>query len=285
MAGVEGVGQRQSVNRTRMLLLAAAGVLAGCNMFAPDSGQITLEAEYAARGTEVAAVRATATVQSERLAVTVEAGSTALGRAYAQTTRIAATLFALGTPFVDIRLITPPAPEELQSIEAGQGATGPTSLQVAPIVQPTIIGQGGAQGNATLGSTPDVQPVAIQSPDPALPALLDPVTAAAVGGDDCALAPVTAFDSAAAGVYVVATARSIGPANRLVARWLREGVEQVSYEWSPGFTIGQGCIWFYMPAAEVDFSPGNWTVQIDLDGVAGAPLAFSVAGMDAAAGG
>jgi hypothetical protein len=68
-----------------------------------------------------------------------------------------------------------------------------------------------------------------------------------VGADDCPTNTTTVFPTNAAGVYVSALAFNLSPNNAIVSRWQREGVEVVNYDWSPGFDIEQGCIWFYMP--------------------------------------
>jgi hypothetical protein len=105
------------------------------------------------------------------------------------------------------------------------------------------------------------------------------VLSEAVGSDDCPTSTTSVFPTNAEGVYISAVANNLSQSNVVVSHWLREGVEVANYDWSPGFEIEQGCIWFYMPASEVDFSAGNWSVQLDLDGVpVGQPVTFTVTG-------
>lgn len=262
------------------IFLLLAG-LAACNMFAPDAGQQTLSAERDVRGTEVAIARLTATPINDRLNVTLEGALTALARSHGQTTRIAATLQALGTPFVDSRFVTPAALDNGASAAAQTGLAdaSQTNIQqpIIPVVEPTIIGQGAAQGNASDLAPPTPTPfVEGATLEPSTVGLSDVVTAQAVGADDCAVSPISEFPAATEGVYVVARAQNLSPANLLTARFLLNGVEQVFYTWSPSFDIAQGCIWFYMPAADVTALAGTWTAQIDIDGAAGVQVPFTV---------
>ncbi len=254
-------------------------------MFAPEAAQQTLQMERDTRGTMVALAQQTATPQSQRLAITMESALTAVARAQIQTTRIAATMLALGTPFVDIRFITPmPIVEDGgQQVSPDTGTSNDLGITV-PVIQPTIVGQGGAQGNSDIVNPADFTPVPTATIDPTLPALTNIVTAAAVGPDDCAAGLQSDFTTSSSGVYVVANAVNLTAGSQLVAHFLWEGAEQIYYEWSPTFDIPAGCIWFYMPAGDVSFSPGNWSVQFDLNGAPyGSPVTFTVSSSGVAA--
>lgn len=255
-------------------------LLAGCNMFAPEASQQTLQAERDTRGTSVALAAQTATPQSQRYAITLESALTAVGRARIQTTSIAATMLALGTPFIDTRFITPMPPESGDSQQTQPQIGGSNDLGiVVPVIQPTIVGEGGAQGNSTIVNPADFTPVPTLTTDPTLPTLTNIVTASGVGANDCASSVVSDFPTTASGVYVVATAVNLSAGAQITAHFLREGVEQIFYTWSPSFNIPEGCIWFYMPAGDVSFSPGNWAVQFDLNGSPyGSPIPFTISG-------
>ncbi|MBE2183467.1 MAG: hypothetical protein IAE89_08590 [Anaerolineae bacterium] len=266
--------------RAFILPLILALLMAGCNMFAPEASQQTLQAERDIRGTSVALAAQTATPQSQRYAVTLESALTAVGRARIQTTSIAATMLALGTPFIDTRFITPMPPESGDSSETQPQIGGANDLGITvPIIQPTIVGQGGAQGNSDIVNPADFTPVPTATIDPTLPTLANIVTASGVGANDCAVGSISDFPTASSGVYVVANAVNLPAGAQITAHFLREGVEQIYYEWSPSFDIPDGCIWFYMPAGDVSFSPGIWSVQFDLNGTPyGSPLPFTVSG-------
>ncbi len=263
-----------------IVMIIAGLFLAGCNMFAPEAAQQTLQMERDTRGTMVALAQQTATPQSQRLAITLESAFTAVARAELQTTRIAATMLALGTPFVDIRFITPIpiADEGGQQNLQNTGSSNDLGITV-PQIQPTIVGQGGALGNSSIVNPADFTPVPTATVDPTLPALTNIVTATAVGPDDCAAGLLSDFSTSASGVYVVANAVNLPAGSQIVAHFLRDGAEQIFYDWSPSFNIPEGCIWFYMPAGDVSFSAGNWSVQFDLNGSAhGSPIPFTVSG-------
>lgn len=251
-------------------------------MFAPPAANQTLAADRDTAGTLVAQARASATPGMDRLAITAEAAVTGVARSAAQSTRISATLFALGTPFVDIRFITPEAPTQAVIQPGGSSSGGP------PAVLPTVIGQGSAQGNATLLAPPAPTPPGAEATadpsNPNAPALVNLVVTDRVGADDCAVGSVASFGPGALGVYIVATAQNIPAGTQFTARFLRDGVEQIFYTWSPGFNISNGCIWFYMPASDVAFTSGNWSALLEMNGaVAGSPVAFTVSGSDSMA--
>lgn len=253
---------------TAILLLTA-----GCNMFAPPTAVQTLSADRLTQWTQVAALRATATAQTERLRVTLDFAQTAVSNAGVQSTRIAATMLANGTPFVDTRFITAEAPIPAAFATAPPGGTGPV----------VSLGQGGAQGNIPLQPpTPTPPPIQVNvaaTPDPTQPSLTGSVVAQSVGADDCAIAPAATFPTTVTELFVVAVAANLRAGSPISARWQREGVEQVRYDWTPDFDIQQGCIWFRMPASDVTLSAGNWGVQLDLNGQpVGTPIAFTLTG-------
>ncbi|MCA9909030.1 MAG: hypothetical protein KC519_10320, partial [Anaerolineae bacterium] len=182
-----------------------------------------------------------------------------------QNTRTAVTMIALGTTFIDAQMITPAAP-----LTALDGAT-----QAPVAVTPGGVAQGGANGEV-----PQAQATAPAATiDPTIASLSNVVTSESVGADDCAVSPSTNFSSATAGVYVVATAFNLGPQNTITYRWLRDGAEVWVDSWSPrGETNGQ-CIWYYLTPAQVELAPGNWSIDISIDGaMIGTPASFTISG-------
>lgn len=247
--------------------------LSACNMFAPEASVQTLVAQRDLQSTQIGGQRATATAVNERLRVTLEAAQTAVTSAEIQSTRISATMIANGTAIVDIRFITPEASSGADTIATG----GDQNVPIIPA-------QGGAQGNIQLQPpTPTPPPIqvnpAVVQPtvDPNGPSLTDISVAEQVGADDCALNPQTSFTDAVSQLYVVATAANIPSGTPIAARFMRENVEQIRYDWSPGFNIVRGCIWFQMPASDVTLSIGTWSVALDLNGQqVGAPIPFQI---------
>lgn len=219
-------------------------------------------------------IRQTATVLADRLAITLEHAQTAVRAADAQTTRIAATLLATGMPFIDARNITPLFATPVPNQVVGSNSTSPPVFAITPVSS----GEG-AQGNSTLQNQPSPTPGATTTIDPEAPRLENILLTQAVGADDCPTGATTVFPTNSQGVYVSALAFNLYPNHVVTSRWLRDGTEVVNYSWSPSFDIEQGCIWFYMPATDVDFSAGNWSVQLELDGVlVGQPAGFTVTG-------
>lgn len=269
-----------------ILLLAVMTLASACNFFAPESSQQTLSAERFMTATALVPLRTTATVQADRMNATIEAANTAVRQVEQQSTRISATLMALGTPFVDPRLVTPLAPDGAES-----GAPQPVVTSAAGVE--VIVGQGGAQGNVPLvpQSPTPTPPVIIENviatPDPSQPNLINLAMSEQVGSDDCPIAPSSSFAATVTGLYATATAVNLTPANTVVSRWSRDGVQVVEYTWSPSVNIPQGCIWFYMPVEDAGgVLSGNWSVSLEIDGRAPAtPLTFAVGGADMMDGG
>ncbi|MDL1901503.1 hypothetical protein FBR02_12100 [Anaerolineae bacterium CFX9] len=262
----------------KLIVMGAALMLsAACNFFAPEASQQTLSAERFVTATALVSIRSTATLQQDRYSATLEAVSTAIRQVEQQSTRMSATLMALGTPFIDPRFITPVAAD-------GAEAAPPAPVMTSAAGVPVIVGQGGAQGNIPLipqsptPTPPTIVENVVATPDPSQPNLINLAMAERVGADDCPVSPSSSFAAGAAGLYATATAVNLTPANIVTARWLRDGVQVVEYTWSPRSNIPRGCIWFYMPVEDAGgILSGNWTVNLDIDGraVAG-PLTFTV---------
>ncbi len=234
-------------------LLAALLIgLAACS--GPSPAERTLEAENALLATQVADLRATATVAADRRRITVEYGQTAVGQVRRQNEILAATVAALGGDVESVRPGAPlptPAPAALDPASAAPGSP----LTPAALAQPPL--------------TPTAPPP---------PSLYNLVTTEAVGANDCAVGAVSRFPATAPRIYVVATAANIAPGTRLASRWFREGVEVIVHEFTPDFAIQQACVWFFIDPAETPFTPGNWRVQLEIDGApAGEPAVFTIA--------
>ena len=142
------------------------------------------------------------------------------------------------------------------------------------------MGPAGPARGGPVGARPIANPSApAPTNDPTLASLSNIVTTESVGADDCAVSPSTSFSSATSGIYVVATAFNLGPQNTITYRWQRDGVEVWVDSWSPrGETNGQ-CIWYYLTPAEIEMVPGNWSIDILIDGtMIGAPASFTISG-------
>jgi len=249
-----------------MLLIGAAYTLSACNFFTQpgDLQTETLANEIA--NTEIAAVRQTATVSADRLLVTLQFVETSVGIMQQQGTRIAATMVAAGMPIIDTSAISPIAP-------ANDPAASPNPA--GNNVTPVISGEGAARANIPIQNPPTPTPIATS--DPNIPRIDTILLAEQVGVDDCPLGAATDFSASATDIYATAIAYNLTPANTVRSRWLRDGAEITAYDWTPNFEIAQACIWFHLPAAAVEFVPGNWSVEFTLDGaLVGSPVNFTI---------
>jgi hypothetical protein len=98
-----------------------------------------------------------------------------------------------------------------------------------------------------------------------------------VGSDDCAVNVTTDFTTQSAAVYVVARALNIPPGTRLSSEWAANGQPVVSYDFTPNFSIRDACVWFFVTPADVTFMPGEWSVQLAINGIPnGSPARFTI---------
>ncbi len=78
-------------------------------------------------------------------------------------------------------------------------------------------------------------------------------------------------------IYVTATANDTAAGTTFSSTWYYEGTQVAYYEWTPDFSIRSACIWFHMPASEVDYTAGNYNVQLAVNGTnVGAAAAFTI---------
>lgn len=237
-----------------VLMIGLAALFTGaCS--GTSNAELTLVAQNVALGTQIADVRNTATVEADRLQVTAVYIETAIALSLQQNQRLSATIEALGG---NPALVAPVAgtPTPLPALDAAVPAT--TSEAGVSAADGTVVA-----ATAT----------------PASPSLYNAVTARGVGANDCALASVTDFGAADTNIYIVATASNIAPGMVLSSRWYLEGQEVIAHEFTPDFAIDQNCIWFYIDSTETEFTPGNWTVQLEINGqLAAEPVAFTISG-------
>lgn len=258
---------------TVTLILLAAVSSSACQFFGPSTAEMTLSVQNQVLNTEIAAIRATATVEADRILVTLEHAQTAVNDVDDQTQDLQATLAAQGLPPVDISSIspvpesvfaTPPPIIDPSTLNNNVAPIGITPAATSPVIIPN-------QNNAALVITS----VAVQQQ--AAGPLQNIVTSDSVGSDDCALNPSTTFTATTPEIYVVARAVGVGPNDNITSRWFAGGSEIISYDWTPNFEIENACIWFYIDQDEVMFTPGSWSVQMELNGqTVGSPVAFSI---------
>jgi hypothetical protein len=215
--------------------------------------QLTLVAENLALSTQITDIRNTATYAADKLNMTAEFVGTAVIQGDKDNQLLAVTLTAAG---IDPSQVTP-------------GAFAPTSLPINNNV-PSTTDEAGSGGSNPALITPTPPPTA---------SLYNIVLAEGVGANDCALSAVSSFTTSTERIYVVATAANIPSNTKLSSRWFLEGTEVVAHDFTPDFNIDQNCIWFFIDQVDTPFTPGNWSVQLNInDQPAGPPVNFTITG-------
>jgi hypothetical protein len=243
------------MQRMRILCAVALALTALLASACKVSGttELTLVAENLDLGTQIADVRATATYAADRLNMTLEYLQTASKDVVERQQLLSGTL-----------------------VQSGLNPSGvqPITVTAAPLGQLTPEA-GGPQPQAT--PPPDAPNNTADTTSGGQPTLSNIVMAEAVGKDDCAVGSVTTFTPNADRIYVVATASNIPSGTKLNSRWLAGGKEVVAHDFTPDFEIKNACIWFFIDKTDTAFTPGNWSVQLEINGAAaGAPVAFSI---------
>jgi hypothetical protein len=252
-------------NLTIGLILFSAFLASACSALGPGAVEQTAVAQNQVMQTEISNVRATATVEADRVMITLEYAQTAVRAIEAQNEQLRATLVGRNFDPAALDAFTPSG--ELAQ-QAQEPVTSSSGIPVTP-------GGASSGGNTALSG---VSAAAVETPAPSS-GLSNIVTATGVGADDCALSSVSEFTTDTFEIYAVATANNITSGTQIVSRWYLEGQEQVFYDWTPDFDIQQACIWFFMDQNDVTFTPGNWSVQFEVNGGAvGTPVPFSIAG-------
>lgn len=240
---------------TQLLLSIIALFLASCAGAGGDV-QLTLVSQNVELSTQIADLRSTATYEADRLQITIEYIETAIPAATLQNQVLSLTLQASG---INPLNVTPGAPIPTQ-LPAVQNPTNTT-----------------AQALVTPGAGTTVDAELITPASQTTPQLYNIVLAEGVGSNDCALASQFSFSSATSQIYVVATAANIPSGTLLASRWFNEGTQVVLHDFAPDFNIEQNCIWFYIDQADTVFTPGNWSVQLEINGSpAGSPVPFTI---------
>lgn len=244
-----------------MILVASLFLLAACGQTSTDKQ--TLEAHDLSLATRIAGLRATDDVEQERLLVTVEHAQTQVARASTQQLLIVLTLDARG---VDTRILPGAAtalPTSENSVASGNG--------------------GSSSGNNGVNSVPTPPRVAItpaSTPTPNLQNryLSNIVIATDVDSNDCALNVTDTITPDTERVYIVATAREMPEGTSITTRWRRGETEVAVYDLTYDY-IEEACIWFFVDQTDFTFTPGSYSVVLDVDGTtATQPIPFTVAG-------
>ncbi len=226
-----------------LVLMGACGSIVG-----PTAMESTLQAQNFDLSTQLALVRSTATVEMARMLVTVEVLSTESRELNAQRDRLVATLQGRGTDVGFIQSTLPDGQGLPEGISADLLLSGLTPLPPA-----TQLGATTLTGNIT--PTP-----------PILTRLLEPTLSNGVNSNDCASTSLTSFSADTPEIYIVARALDLKAGSVVTARWTYEGAVRGQYDIPFDFDVSNACIWAYIDQSDFEFTPGNWTVALDVDG-------------------
>lgn len=231
-------------------------IMSGCGVGANSSAEQTLMANNQQMGTDIAIIRATATVEADRVLITIEHAQTLVREVDNQGTRVQSTLDSRGLGGASAPIVT-----GQPNVIENPIFTAPASNEAAPGLTPSVV-------------------IATASSDATGPQFANVVMSTSVGADDCATGISSSFSSSNSEIYVVATAVNVPAGTNIVSRWRLEGVEVALHDWTPSFNIETpACIWFYIDQPTTVFTPGNWTVEIEANGsVMSAPTAFTIVG-------
>ena len=98
-----------------------------------------------------------------------------------------------------------------------------------------------------------------------------------VGADDCVDTPQSSFSQAATNsIYVSAMARNKPAGVTLQSIWSYSGDERVRFDYTPDFHIQENCIWFFIEPSDTEFTPGEWRVELNVNGAPFGALNFEI---------
>ena len=233
---------------TALMILLASVLIAGCQR--QNEVELTLVAQKISLETQIGAIRETATVDAERLQITVDYMGTLVGRAEEQRSQLQATLVARGVDpssigAADSQLTTPFPTPDSGVVNNVPGAT-----------QPIL----------TLEPTPEIT----------IPSLQNITMAPGVGSDDCAVNPTSSFSVDTPEIYVVATGVNITAGTNVAARFAIAG-QEIRHDFTPDFDIDGNCLWFFIDQNDLAFTAGTWSVLLELNGTAASsPIPFTI---------
>lgn len=233
------------------LLLAACGV---------NQADEALAAEHSRAGTQMAAFRATATVQSARLQTTLDFAQTQVAFAATQSQFLKATLVATGFSQAELNAFQ-------RDVSAGR--------IILPTPTPRPQNTLDAQRQLTQSSLATPVPAVNLTAAPNAPRLENIVLATGVQ-NDCATGITAQFSADTPEIYVVANGYNIPGGSKIATRWRISGREVIFDFTTRGDTHGE-CLWFYIDQTNFAFEPGTWDVTWSINDIpVTAPIPFTV---------
>lgn len=231
-------------------------LLTSCTASAEEQ---TATAEQSIAETAIAQLRATSTVVRARMQTTLDYADARVTEAAEAQDFLRYNLIGLGTESawlaIGIRLLG----------EVGEQATAtarPAAIRtdVEPAVAPPL---------AVI-----VTPPTAQSPGARMENMQ---MASGIDSRDCAIDNNPRFTPASSQIYVVAQAYDVSAGATISSVWRRQDSEVANFSFQPRNDIDGDCIWFFIDQRDAEFTVGEWSVEIAVDGVSAAPpLAFQI---------
>ncbi|MBC7870954.1 MAG: hypothetical protein H7Y09_08955 [Chitinophagaceae bacterium] len=245
-----------------MVLMTAGFLFSACS--GRSASQQALIDQNNDLGTQIADLRASATVSSDLLMATVEQASTNVARVGTQQSQMIGTLAARG---MDINVpIDPLAALPVATVPGQQIAITPVAPLGATATLPFA---------SAFTSTPSSLQPTTDSATIGGELLSEVVTSSGVGADDCATGVTNQFTTTTAEIYVVAVANNIPEGTTISSRWLQNGTEVALFPVTFNF-IEQACIWFFATSTDFAFTAGSYTVSLEVNGTVAGQTTFTI---------
>lgn len=222
--------------------------------------QLTLVADHQLANTEIADIRASATVVRARVQITLDFAGTRAIEVEQQGQFLRSTLVALGTEsaFISNNL---PLPGNFPTFTPQP--TSPINIPV-PAPPPLVTEELNAEGTPILIT---IEPTEANNQ----PRFENIVLSSGVNEDDCAVDINPRFTPTSTEIYVVATAYDVPAKATISSVWQNNGTEVALFSFQTETPIDGNCIWFFIDQSDAEFVVGTWSVELRVDDVSAAP--------------
>ncbi|MEM9951278.1 MAG: hypothetical protein AAF846_06755 [Chloroflexota bacterium] len=270
----------------RLIIIIYSLVLLLLTACADTGTSLTVEANYAFAGTQVADLRLTATVQAARARTTLDFMGTRASRAATQSRFFEETLVATGfSPDVlatqrEVALGSSPTPQATLTPIGNEADETPNTVDASPQPFETFTP---TPPQVTLNApaspfSPTSAVVPQPTPDLGSLTLGNIVTASSAGDDGCGAGITSTFTTNTQEIYVIVPAFNItANAHTFAARWQRAG-QAIGpiYDFTPIADTDQLCIWLFVDQTDFIFEAGNYSVSVDVNGQQVANIPFVI---------
>ncbi len=243
---------------TFITLLMTILLISACGS---STDQLTLAANHEIANTQMADIRASATVVRARMQITLDFAGTRAIEVEQQGQFLRSTLVSLGTEsaFINNNL---PFPGNFPTFTPQP--TSPINVPATRAPQP----------QATEEFNADGTPIQITPPptDASSQARLENIVlSSGVNDNDCAIDTNPRFTPASSEIYVVATAYNVPTNTTISSVWVSNGAEVALFSFNTENEINGNCIWFFIDQSDAEFVVGSWSVELRIDDVSVAP--------------